>query len=319
MEPALPPLHPKLPRLLDRLELRIVEALKWNVLACARRDDDRGVPTHVVKFGSDPGKTASIEYEIRILRDVLPGIDQSEFERLSLPEYLDDGSSDGVRWVLMKHIKGRPLVYEWSELTRKSETLGGKGIGSDIARYSIDILRDLRSVNVSDLPNFVRKFSLERWVDDFTLKSETFVSRGFMEQATVDAALDLFRMQGARRYEGSMFTNGDFYPRNFIVLPNKKVAVVDWVGGVDPWEFVAMYAWLMMWGNPQWQIAYVKEIKKHFPVDIGEMQIGLLIKAFDQAYRWREMPEDNIGFARTQMLAYFNECLDLEYVRELFL
>ena len=85
--------------------------------------------------------------------------------------------------------------------------------------------------------------------------------RGLVEQETLDEAYRLFSSKEARRYEGSMFTNGDFYPRNFIFLPHGKIAVVDWVGGIDPWEFVAMHAWLLMWGNPAWQLRYTTEIK----------------------------------------------------------
>jgi hypothetical protein len=73
-----------------------------------------------------------------------------------------------------------------------------------------------------------------------------------------------------------------------------------------------------MWGNPKWQIEYVARLKEHFPIDIDEMQIGMLVKSFDQVYRWREEPEEVIGFSRTQMLAYFRQCLDKEYVKEIF-
>jgi hypothetical protein len=116
-----------------------------------------------------------------------------------------------------------------------------------------------------------------------------------------------------------MFTNGDFYPRNFIILADGRIGVTDWVGGVDPWEFVAMYTWLLMWGNPAWQSTYIAALKAHFPVDEHEMQIGLLVKSFDQVYRWREMPEEHVGFARTQMLTYFKQFLDVNNVRSIFL
>ncbi|MGH3554551.1 MAG: hypothetical protein ACRDT5_18590, partial [Mycobacterium sp.] len=96
------------------------------------------------------------------------------------------------------------------------------------------------------------------------------------------------------------------------------IAVVDWVGGIDPWEFVAMHAWLLMWGNPAWQQVYIKEMQKHFPVDVNEIQIGLLVKSFDLVQRWRHLPEEQVGFARTQMIAYFHQCIDMDYVNQLF-
>ena len=122
----------------------------------------------------------------------------------------------------------------------------------------------------------------------------------------------------ANRYDGNMFTNGDFYPRNFILLEDGRIAVADWVGGVDPWSFVAMYAWLMMWGNPKWQASYIKGVKDHFPIDIEEMQAGMLAESFNMIHRWRDESEETIGLARSQMLAYFRQSLDLNYVRGIF-
>jgi hypothetical protein len=318
VEPPLPPLHPQVPELLSHLRLRVLDAMKWNVLACTDEDEPSNEPTVVLKFGSDRRKTDSIGYEVKLLREVLPGIDQRQFERLVLPEYVADGTHAGLRWMTMKHIPGRPLVYDWSELNFKPEVLGGKGMDLGVAKDSVDVLRDLRSVDIGFLPKFVRRFDFGEWMQAFGQKSETLVTQGILERETVDKATRLFGSKNALRYEGSMFTNGDFYPRNFIVLQDGRIAVTDWVGGVDPWEFVAMYAWLLMWGNPKWQVSYVDEIKKHFPVDVDEMQVGLLIKAFEQVYRWREEPEEYIGFARTQLLAYFHQALDKDYVREIF-
>lgn len=318
MEPPLPPLHPRVPGLLEHLQLRVVDAIKWNVLACTEADDTGSEPTLILKFGSDRRKAEGIAYEVRIMSEVLPTLDQGLFEHLVMPEYVNHGTHDGLHWMTMKYIKGEPLVYEWSELTFKPDILGGKQIDVAVARSAVDVLRDLRIVDIGALPKFVRRFDFAEWLQDFHLKSETLVTQGIMERSTVENALRHFSSRTVQRYEGSMFTNGDFYPRNFIFLPDGRIAVVDWVGGVDPWEFVAMHAWLLMWGNPQWQQTYIEEIKKHFPVDHEEMQIGLLVKAFDQVYRWREQPEEYIGFARTQMLAYFHQCLDLDYVKKIF-
>jgi hypothetical protein len=318
MELPLPPMHPCVPELLASLKLRLVDAIKWNVLACVEEGSEGKVPTVIIKFGSDRRKAESISYETRLMREVLPGLDEGMFERLVLPECLADGIFEDVRWLKMRYVAGRPLVHDWSEMNFKPETLGGRGIGGEVAVMAVDVLRDLRLVDINALPAFVRRFNFGEWLEDFNLKSETLVTQGLFGRETVEQAVRLFTAKSVGRYEGSMFTNGDFYPRNFILLPEGSIAVTDWVGGVDPWEFVAMYAWLLMWGNPEWQKTYIAAIKAHFPIDFEEMQIGLLVKSFDQAYRWREMPEEHIGFARTQMLSCFKQCLDLEYVRSIF-
>ncbi len=318
MEPPLPPLHPRVPELLEHLGLVAVDAIKWNVLACVEKGNTSLAPTIVLKFGSDRRKQESIVYEIRVMREVLPSVDHALFERLVLPEFVAEGTFEDVRWMTMRYIPGKQLVHDWSEVTMKSEVLGGRGIDADIARSAVDVLRDLRLVDISGLPKFIRRFDFAKWLEDYHAKSAAMVQKGIMEQETVDSASRLFMSKQVKRYEGSMFTNGDFYPRNFVFTQDGKIALVDWVGGVDPWEFVAMYAWLMMWGNAQWQAEYVREIKQHFPVDVAEMQVGLLVRSFDMIYRWHEEPEEQIGFARTQMLAYFRQCLDINYVKELF-
>jgi hypothetical protein len=311
-------MHPKTPQLLEKLGLRVVDAVKWNLMLCVKKDDPGSEPTHVLKFGINPRKARSLKYETRILREVLPDLDSHEFDRLVLPEFIDAGESDGLQWLMMHYISGEPLVHGWSELTFKPEILGGKGISEDVAEKSVDVLRDLRQVDITRLPDFVRRYSFAEWFDDFKERSSVLVQQSFLEQDVVSTAMQLFSDKKVERYEGSMFTNGDFYARNFIMLPQGKIAVVDWVGGIDPWEFVAMHAWLMMWGNARWQTRYIREIKRHFPIDEEEMQIGLLVESFDRIWRWRDEPEMNVGFARTQMLAYFKQCLEMEYVRDIF-
>lgn len=317
MEPPLPPLHPLVPELLEHLKLRLVDAVKWNVLTCVAADATDSQPAFIIKFGSDRRKAESIDYEARVMRDVLPSLDESMFERLALPEYLSDGVFEGVHWMKMRYVSGRHLVFEWSELNFKPAILGGRGLGAETAVMAVDVLRDLRLIEIGALPAFVRRFKFDDWLDSFRLKSETLITQGLFDRVTVEEALRLFMAKSVSRYEGSMFTNGDFYPRNFILLEDGHIAVTDWVGGVDPWEFVAMYAWLLMWGNPEWQATYMAAIKAHFPIDEAELQIGLLVKAFEQVYRWREMPEEHVGFARTQMLAYFKQFLEIENVRRI--
>ena len=318
MEPALPPIHPQVPELLKSLGLQLIEPLKWNVLLCRRSDASKDGSLLILKLGSDPRKAASIKYEVKIIRDVLPQFDEQYFERLVIPEYVSDGHFGDLDWVLTKYIKGEPLLFEWSEKSYKTEILGGKKIGLHVAKYAVDVLRDLRLVDMESIPDFVHRFDFGEWLEKFRVQSQELVELRIWGQETVDRALELFQSLGTDRYQGNMFTNGDFYPRNFILLPKGRIAVADWVGGVDPWEFVAMKAWIMMWGNPAWQAAFVEDVKKHFPVDVDEMQIGILVKSHDQIYAWRDKSEDAIGVARSQMLAYFTNSLDNNYVQQIF-
>ncbi|PIY63232.1 hypothetical protein COY93_00940 [Candidatus Uhrbacteria bacterium CG_4_10_14_0_8_um_filter_58_22] len=318
MEPPMPPLHPKTPSLLDHLGLRIIDVVKWNLLLCVQKDDSGSVPTHVLKFGMDRRKTESVDYETRIMREVLPVLDREDFSRLVLPELLGSGEHDGLHWLETQYIAGQPLVHRWSELNHKPNILGGKGLEADTAVAVVDILRDLRSVDIGALPDFVRRFDLGLWSKEFDRHAEDLVRLSWLDQPSIDFASELFSKVQTERYQGSMFTNGDFYPRNFILLPEGKLAVVDWVGGVDPWEFVAVHAWLMMWGNPDWQKRYVQELKVHFPVDLGALQVGLVVRSFDLLWRWKDESEADLSQARAQMSEYLRQCLDPEYVRRIF-
>jgi len=81
---------------------------------------------------------------------------------------------------------------------------------------------------------------------------------------------------------------------------------------------VAVHAWLMMWGNPDWQKRYVQELKVHFPVDLGALQVGLVVRSFDLLWRWKDESEADLSQARAQMSEYLRQCLDPEYVRRIF-
>jgi hypothetical protein len=312
------PLHPQLPALLEKLGLRAVDAANWNVLLCTPAEGTMSTPTLVLKYSADSAKSEIIAYETKVMSIVLPTIDQRLFERLALPEYVNDGEDGGLRWLLTRNIPGKQLIHDWSEFSFKPEKLGGKRIHVSVAKDAVDVLRDLRSVDIVTLPDVVRRFSLTEWIDGFRARADEMVKLGLLEPAVAVHAESLLKEKRVERYEGTMFTNGDFYPRNYIMLTDHRIAVTDWVGGIDPWEFVAMYAWLMMWGNPVWQVEYINELKKHFPVDVEEMRIGLLVKSFDRAYRWRTGSEEFVGAARAQMMSYFRQSLDGDYVRELF-
>ncbi|MBN1585618.1 phosphotransferase [Candidatus Uhrbacteria bacterium] len=317
MEPALPPLHPKLPKLLSALNLEPLDAIKWNVISC-RREGKGGPERLVLKFGSNDRKAASIAYEAKLFRGILPGINQVEFERLVIPGYVDDGVFEDIQWILTGYLDGIPLAHRWSELSIKPEILGGLGIDPKIAGYAVDVLRDLRSVDVESMPDYVRRFRFEDWRKVFSDRSRELADLRMIQGVTAEKAGSILNSLPSYRYDGNMFTNGDFYPRNFIVLPGDRIGVTDWVGGIDPWTFVAMHAWLMMWGNPEWQADYIRALVEHFPIDIEEMQAGLLVKSFDAAYRWRIEPEETVGLARSQMLAYFRRFLEIDRVREMF-
>ena len=148
------PLHPEIPALLAKLDLRLVEVIKWNVYTCSPAQET-GPATLVLKIGTDPRKAESLAYEIKIIREVLPASDARLFERLVLPEYVNDGMHGELRWLLTRHIEGEPLMYKWSELSIKPELLGGKAVDVASAAAAVDVLRDLRVMDIGAMPPFV--------------------------------------------------------------------------------------------------------------------------------------------------------------------
>ena len=92
-------------------------------------------------------------------------------------------------------------------------------------------------------------------------------------------------------------SNGDFYPRNLIKLPN-RVALVDWgywpgyrACFVDYLVNVGAFAFIHMWGNGLWQKEFVRRLRETFDIKLDDLRKAILIKSFEQAMFWTALPQ----------------------------
>jgi hypothetical protein len=88
--------------------------------------------------------------------------------------------------------------------------------------------------------------------------------------------------------------NGDFYPRNLIVLPAGRIVIVDWetynpnspFHTIDHPENVAAVFYAHMWGNPAWQAAYRGALSQRFGFSETSFAKGVVIGALELANMW---------------------------------
>ena len=88
--------------------------------------------------------------------------------------------------------------------------------------------------------------------------------------------------------------NGDFYPRNLIVMPAGRIVIVDWetynpnspFHTIDHPENVAAVFYVHMWGNPAWQAAYRVALNERFAFSETSFAIAVVIQALELANMW---------------------------------
>ncbi len=88
--------------------------------------------------------------------------------------------------------------------------------------------------------------------------------------------------------------NGDFYPRNLIVMPAGRIVIVDWetynpnspFHTIDHPENVAAVFYVHMWGNPAWQAAYRVALNERFAFSETSFAKAVVIQALELANMW---------------------------------
>ena len=105
------------------------------------------------------------------------------------------------------------------------------------------------------------------------------------------------RPSGGFKLTSRIVSNGDFYPRNLIKLPN-RVALVDWgywpgyrACFVDYLVNVGAFAFIHMWGNGLWQKEFVRRLRETFDIKLDDLRKAILIKSFEQAMFWTALPQ----------------------------
>lgn len=240
----------------------------------------------------------------------------SRFKTLKLPEYLKIDEGRGK--ITLPYYKGRTYNQIWGE------SCGGSLMGLELSKETAKILYDFSKIRIGEIMShngITRinryKFEFDKWFQIFNQEKEKFVNSSQISREEADRATNILKSDFSDpRF---IFSNGDFYPRNFINI-GTKIVVVDWqtwnenyrVNLIDYLENVAAFAFIHMWDNFEWQLAYLKELQKHLDLNAGDFQKSLLIKSFDQANFWF----NNNDLCKKQLFIFKN-ALDKTYVQYL--
>lgn len=119
------------------------------------------------------------------------------------------------------------------------------------------------------------------------------------------------RLLAHRQRTTMIVNNGDFYPRNLIVLPSGRVVIVDWetcnanspFHTVDHPENVAAVFYVHMWGNPAWQAAYRSALDERFGFSGAAFAKGVVIQALELANMWMNDTDRHLAAIQASIIA----------------
>ncbi len=282
---------------------------------------------YLVKRVSDVEKT--------MYGEVLPVIREQNipFKVLQLPELIDsvtrksinDGTKEEQNYLVLKHINGEKFNDTWDEISTIG--YGGKGMDPEFAYKVIDLVEDLSLIEPSMLAKFdLRTFDFDGWKNqNLPFLSEILTKRGIISQDLVDQASLILSFSTLFSNSKLILTNGDFYPRNLIEMPDGKVAIIDWEGRVDYnlgtlvdqrnafvnyiENHVAFFL-IHMWGNPSFQKNLIREAAQRFSLTAKNLQAAILIKSLEQSLIW---PND----VASHQVEIFKKALDINFVEDL--
>lgn len=297
-----------LTKFLASKNLEKVRAFKTGVYLCKYKNGRRVV----VKKAR--GKEAQVYL---LLRNKLANLYNKKMRLLKLPRPIYVDTKTG--WIILPYYEGRKYNQIWEE-----ENKGGALMGLELSRELAHVLCEFTKVETKAVVNFCKKhqiekfkFDFEDWYKLFNQNIEKFKQAGLLSDYEIIKAKGILKsdFQNSRM----IFSNGDFYPRNFIRTKDKLIAL-DWqtwdknyrVCLIDYWENVLAFGYIHMWANNPWQAEYLKEIQKYFKLEKDNFQKALLIKSFEQALFWFHKPD-----LQEDQLFIFRNALDKEYIEYL--
>ncbi len=249
-------------------------------------------------------KTARSAEEFLVCTELLPAIRErygTTFELLEIPEVLRSDRSVGeYGTVYFRDYDGEKYNGRWSE--QPGEHIGGCALATELSSEMVQLLKDLQEIDVDWLLSqhpvgkSVQRsaFDLQGWLLSFQKQKTLARSMGISDNESTQAKEFI---SGGFKLTSRIVSNGDFYPRNLIKLPN-RVALVDWgywpgyrACFVDYLVNVGAFAFIHMWGNGLWQKEFVRRLRETFDIKLDDLRKAILIKSFEQAMFWTALPQ----------------------------
>ena len=278
--------------LFNQLNLEVIGKLKNNSVLLVKKTNSADTNTYCLKM-------ATVEQEIKLFRDCFPKVNQDEFRRLKLPTGIKIGSLflNKGWWVLMEYYGDDTIKWEETDPTHA----GGRSITADYADILIDMLKDLRTIDIDLFTNTIPTVDKCPWYIELPQRAQSLVNRGILLSSDLQKVTNLLsRDLSEEQKRNYIVTNGDFQFRNFIKQPDGKVVVIDWTENtyntpnIEPIEFPIMYQWTLMWFNPTWQDLYIKKAMETFNLSPERLNYALVVKSINQAHLWPGSPLANI-------------------------
>lgn len=237
------------------------------------------------KSGAGPGEIGIY----RILASLAP-LHNDHFTALLLPSAITIDADRGL--LVLPRYDGEDLAARWDE------TDGGASLGLDLAARIPVVLEDLARIDTARVTTDPVLSAIPGLVFDH---AAAFTRSAGIARRLAQAGLlshdDYARTERLLAYEQHtpmIVNNGDFYPRNLIVLPTGRIVIVDWetcnpnspFHTIDHPENVAAVFYVHMWGNPAWQAAYSNALNERFGFSETDFTKGVVIQALELANMW---------------------------------
>jgi hypothetical protein len=266
-------------------------------------------------------RKAAREGEIAIYREILNPIAakyNGVWLLLMLPEALSIDNDHGI--LELPFYEGETFNDKWNEQT------GGALLGLDLSSEIPRLIRELASIDATvitkneRLKNVPLVFDQATYCSALGTKFEKFFRAGVLDKESIERASELMREPYSSL---PIVNNGDFYPRNLIRTPARRIVLIDWEAWnprspfyvVDYPENIAAVCFVHMWNNRSWQEQYARHLLSLFSMKERDFQKAILIKSLELASLWfnengrNELCQNQIGL--------FRNALNEKYMKEL--
>jgi hypothetical protein len=240
--------------------------------------------THT-KPGAGPGEIGIY----RILASLAP-VHNDHFTALQLPSAITIDAGRGL--LILPYYDGEDLAARWHESD------GGASLDTGLAARIPVVLEDLAAIDTAAVTTdpVLSKIPGLGFDHAAALRRSAGIARQLMRAGLLspDDCARAEQLLAREQQTPMIVNNGDFYPRNLIVLPTGRIVIVDWetyspnspFHTVDHPENVAAVFYVHMWGNPAWQAAYRRALDERFGFPETDFAKGVVIQALELARMW---------------------------------
>lgn len=234
---------------------------------------------------------------------------KQSFELLELPQLHKSVSP----YLILNYYDGQNFNSVWNESL--PDGLGGRGLSLDMIGSFIRLLGDFSKINTDSLSRFkLPTFDYQIWLETIFPKiAEKLLNARVLSKSHVEKTTEILNQPNLFKKSKLAFTNGDFYPRNFIQLPNGKIVVVDWEIRTDqPYRNAPInylenhlaFLYVHMWGNNKFQRELLKVARNTFNLSDDNLQAAIILKSLEQAKLWLPYLESgsHLSLSQAQIL-----------------